>query len=47
MHMSNFMRIHLVGAELSNVDGQTRPTDMKLIVTYRSFVNVSKKVAIC
>ena len=48
MHVSNFMKIHLVGAELFNVDGQTRPTDMtKLIVPYRSFVNVPKKVAIC
>jgi len=27
MHISNFMKNHLVGAELFNVDGQTRPTD--------------------
>jgi hypothetical protein len=33
-----------MGPELFNVDGQTRPADMtKLIVTYRSFVNASKK----
>jgi hypothetical protein len=42
------MKISLVGAELFNVDGQTKPTDMtKLIVTYHSFVNMPKKVAIC
>jgi hypothetical protein len=36
-----------VRAELFSVDGQIRPTNItKLIVTYCSFVNAPKKVAI-
>ena len=37
---SNFMKIHLVWAELFHVDGQWDIT--KLIVAFRNFVNASK-----
>ena len=39
--MSNFMKIHPVGAELFDVVGQTDM--MKLIVAFCNFVNTPKK----
>jgi hypothetical protein len=41
-HILNFMKIRPVGAELLNADGQTDIT--KLIVAFRNFANVPKKV---
>jgi hypothetical protein len=37
---SNIMKIHPIGAELLNADGQTDMT--KLIVAFRNFVNAPK-----
>ena len=46
--MSNFIKIHPVGAELFHVDGQTDGrTDrhmMKLIVAFHNFLNVPRNV---
>jgi len=44
VEISDFMKIHPVGAKLSHVDGQTvRQTDMtKLTVTVCNFVNMPK-----
>jgi hypothetical protein len=37
--MFNFMKIHLVGAELFHADGQK---DMQLIVAFRNFANAPR-----
>jgi hypothetical protein len=39
--MSNFMKIHTVGAELFPADGQT-DRETKLIVDFRNFANAHK-----
>jgi hypothetical protein len=39
--ISNFMKIHPLGAELFHADGQTEMT--KLIVAFRDFANAPKK----
>jgi len=41
MQVSNFMKIHPVGAELFHLDGQTDMT--KLVVAFYNFVNAPKK----
>ena len=44
--MSNFIKIHIVGAVLFHVDGRIdRQTDMmKLIVAFHNFLNVPRNV---
>jgi len=42
IQISNFMKIHPVGAQLPHVHRQTDM--MKLIVTFRNFANVSNKL---
>ena len=43
IQISNFMKIHPLGARLFHVDGQTNMTQQ--MVSFRNFANATKKFA--
>jgi len=47
-HVSDFMKMHPVGAELFHSDRRTgRRTDMTLIIAFRYFANAPKNSTFC